>query len=419
MRILWISYIFPPYGGKEGQQGAFQLREIVRRGVEVDVLTIRACREFPNTDSSLVGVIPKCVAIHRTSAGLLSAFRYHQRPASALRTRISDFTALLNNIEWVPIAWRKLRCLQGPYDGIYSLGDPISCHVVAALAKRRFGSRLMLDYGDPYALKPARCNVSWIRLVAQRTLEAWCLRQADVIGMRVDSNADAYKKVFPFLVNTPFVTMYGGVDQEAFDGGSVERPPTFRLLYTGKVYDHTIGVRACLQAVSSLRSRGYKVNLCFLGTAREDVIRHAPCELTDICEFLPYQSATDTMQFQKQASVLLAFGFNYPYAIPSKIAEYLAARRPIVCVERAPNVISELVRKYERGLSAFPDPVDIASKLEQLYNGWVEGTLDKTFRLANPIPEISWSAIVDTILSSLRRDSTSRKGGIHARAHLG
>lgn len=397
-KILWISYIFPPYGGKEGQREAWTLREVTRHQVEVDVLTIRPCPSFPEMDRSLLKVLPESLRIHRTSPGLLSRFRYSKRINRQIRSALNFWS----NVEWAPVAIRALSRLgRQKYDGIYSLGDPITCHLVAAAAKRRFGGRLLLEYGDPYALKPPRTKVSPPRLRLQRLLESWCLKHADAVAMRVDANAEAYRRIFPFLANTQFVTIYGGIDQETYDRVAAEPPEEFVITYTGKLYDHLVGMKECLNAVARLQGEGCRIRLRFVGTTRAELKRYVDAELLDKADFVPFQAADSVIRMQKSSTILLAFGCSYPYAIPSKVSEYLACRRPTLCIEDPSCQISGLVKEYRRGVSVAPDADEIAKTIGVLYRAWCRKNLEEQFELGGTVTAITWRHHAELILRAL------------------
>lgn len=118
--------------------------------------------------------------------------------------------------------------------------------------------------------------------------------------------------------------------------------------------------------------------------------------------FTGHVPASQVISMQRSAALLLAFGFQTPYKISSKIAQYFAARVPILFIgETYDDPGAELVRRYRRGVNASNEADAIANAILDVYGSWQRGDLGRRFDLSRT-GQYSWqqvSAQVRTLLA--------------------
>jgi glycosyltransferase involved in cell wall biosynthesis len=104
---------------------------------------------------------------------------------------------------------------------------------------------------------------------------------------------------------------------------------------------------------------------------------------------------------QSEADVLLLFSNSSPYQLQSKVFEYAAAKRPILCIkQKEPDITENFVKEYHLGWVVQNNEGDIAEFIKsivrkKMYNLPVKSTLD--------INSISWEARAEQFYSFLKR----------------
>lgn len=143
------------------------------------------------------------------------------------------------------------------------------------------------------------------------------------------------------------------------------------IVFTGAVYHaHYDAFRHLLEAIGMLGAGAASLHL---HTPSEPALLAAE-GLTGPIVFHPHAAAASVPAIQQRADVLflpLAFDSPYPELVrtsaPAKMAEYLAARRPILAHAPADSFVSSYVRRHECGLVVDErDPAALAHALERL-----------------------------------------------------
>ncbi|HEX9951069.1 MAG TPA: glycosyltransferase, partial [Rubricoccaceae bacterium] len=325
LRLLVVTYYFPPSGGAGVQRPTKWVKYLGASGVEPSVLTVRA-GAYPALDPSLARDVPAGMTVVRTAApdpfGLYGRMTGRSRgEAVAARTGTVGQSASLPErtarwaranlfvpdarVGWVPFAARAARQMHTahPFDAVLTTGPPHSAHLVGRALARRTGLPWIADLRDPWtdihytgALGRSRAAM---RLDAR--LEASVLREATALVTVTAPLRDAFEE----RAGRPVALVRNGFDPADFDGPPpvLGAPEPFGMLYAGTLYDVPTGL---LKALARLRREGLDVPLRVVGavpeilgaeTARlgiDDLIRTEPP--------LPHDAAVAAM---RAAGVLL------------------------------------------------------------------------------------------------------------------
>ncbi|MFH1370997.1 MAG: glycosyltransferase [Planctomycetota bacterium] len=386
LKILMISYPFPPYGGMSKRNVYFANR-LVEKGHQVDVLSINPSRHFHGYDSSMVDLISPQVRVHRTYAGL---FHHLGHRFGLLKTM---GLASVATAEWFPYGlWRAFwLCRKNRYDAVYCHGDPFLSHLIAYLLKKKFGIPLVAYIGDPRSFGV----YSKGRLVL-RTLEPMCLSSADQIIVNCEETLDGFVHHFPFMTRDKFTVITDGFDERRYETVPPESSDKFRIVYTGVFYQ---GSREPFEFFNALKQlNGERVEALIAGTVPRDYIDYVSDNgLSDKVIFLAHQSYNRVIALQKGASLLLVVGWGLGYQLPGKVFEYIAARRPIFVIRNDDkDVASKLVLNCKRGVSVANDAGKIASSIRNLYGLWQTGKMDSAFDLTT-LRQFDWSNLADNL----------------------
>ena len=145
------------------------------------------------------------------------------------------------------------------------------------------------------------------------------------------------------------------------------------IVYTGAVYEaHFDAVRNLMLAIESLQRPGVKFHL-YTNTRPEDLTTHG---ISGPIVRHPHVAASEMPRIQTEADILfLPLAFHSPYpnlvrtAAPTKLGEYLAARRPLLVHAPHDSFVSWYVRKHDCGVVVDEDdPAKLADAIELILN---------------------------------------------------
>lgn len=404
MRILFISWPFPPYGGMS-QRSVYFANNLTLREHQVDVLASNPSRSFHGYDEAMVGLVADAVRVQRTYPGIFHHLRYAIRKAKAGATSdsgrmlsllwggLDKALSPLTSLEWFPIGlWHgAILCRKNHYDVLYCHGDPFIANVVASLLKRLFEVPLVIYIGDPRYFG----TCSRYRRVLRR-LEHSCLKAADRVVVNCPETLEGYRRHFPGIGKDKFSVITDGFDDTRFREIGSEPADRFRILYSGVFYNESREPLELLKALARLKADGANDDIELL-IAGEEPGRYQQLidelKLDDSVIFLGHQPHDRVIGLQKGAAVLLLIGWSGGYQLPGKLFEYFAARRPILSIRYdRDDVASSIVSRYQRGLVADNDADAIAGAVSRLRELWQQGELDSSFDLTET-REFTWDKL--------------------------
>lgn len=399
LRLLVVTYYFPPSGGAGVQRPLKWVRYLPDANVEPVVLTVRE-GAYPHLDRGMTADVPPGVVVERTPApdpfGVYGRMTGRSRDeAVAARTgRVGESArpaerlarwARANvfvpdaRVGWVPFALARAHRIlrERPIDVVLTTGPPHSAHLVGR-ALRRQGLPWIADFRDPwteihYHDALARTGAAQ-RLDAR--LEQSVLRTADAVVTVSDPLREALTAKG---ARGPVVTIRNGFDPADFAG-----PPEpvqtdrFEVAYVGTLY----GVpTTLLDAVARLRQRGglEHASLHVIGSVPDGL--HAAAEarglggMLHVTPAVPHAEAVRAMQ---RAALLLLTVEPWSYAdavVPGKTFEYLASGRPTLALGPPEGEAARILARTGGGQTLAHGDVDaVAELLRGHHAAWTAGT---------------------------------------------
>jgi hypothetical protein len=346
-----VAYHYPPDSMIGAKRAARMASHLAARGWEVRVLTVRG-GFFDRTDPTLVegaGVrTTRTVTLSPTvlarrlrralKAGRSAGTPRAPRPPGALAAappRLPWWRRWLSMPDehsgWVPAAVAAGLAAGPRPDLVLSSAPPFSAHVVAAMLARLRGSRLVLDYRDPWTTNAASLADSG--RVAMPRLERWCVRRAAAAVATTPAIAASLAALQPGTV----AVVPNGVDEAETSDVAPATFSRFTILYAGTFYGSR-SARPVLRALKAVKEAGLAppqgMALHVMGIASEEVRDEAAAlgvsECLETEDFQPYRRAMSRM---KGADLLLlVVGEAHGGMVPAKLFDYLAAKRPILAI---------------------------------------------------------------------------------------
>ena len=411
MRVLIISLHYPPIAGMSARAMAELSGAMVTAGHQVHVITVAPVDNHPvyRSGGQEMRFIPPGVEVHRIPMGPVNRLVARGMgpagdgaPLDAPRPRIGAIGGSLRraygarrlwqplaipdaSIDWLPAAALKARRLlrTADFDLVVSLGNPHTCHLAACLATRGLGCAWVPFYGDSWALDPGLTRRSALTGAVNRMLERMVLKRAAGVAVCTDAMKSGLVETYGIdparIASTPIAF----TDLDSYEAVKPAPQAGFSLVFTGQIYDSLQDPMPFLRAASRIAAAEMAVS--FVGAIPERYVRAAALGVN--AQFPGWHAPERIIRDQKNAGALLIFGHRGGHAMPSKLFEYFAARRPIlaVCADER-DLVAPLIEKHRRGLIAANRERDIEDALRKLIGLHRRNALDGAFDLS-PLPE--------------------------------
>ncbi|MFN2628204.1 MAG: glycosyltransferase family 4 protein [Gaiellaceae bacterium] len=387
LRVLLVSFYFPPAGGGGVQRSLRFADHLARSGVDVHVLAPDDPR-WLHRDEDLAP--PKGVVVHRARyvgpRGMRPAEELYGRTGVDRLVRRAALTPrrLLipdENVSWLataaPCAIRIAR--REKIDVVVTSSPPSSVHLIGPAIKRLTSARWIADLRDSIVAKQDRRferlavrvkehgNVLVARAVA---------RWADAIVGVTDSIGDEMRALG---ARGRIATIPNGCDFDEFEELDYTVSNRFRITHTGSFF----GRRSCRAFLEAFAQTDPAAVVRFVGDfCAEDVEWAETLGLGDRLElhgFAPHHRAL-AMQRDSEALLLLlpeigARGKDVP---SGKLFEYLAAERPILAAVPPDGTAAALVESARAGRVVAPNDVSaMKNELDEMVRRWRAGSLDR------------------------------------------
>lgn len=400
MRLLVISYYWPPAGGPGVQRWLKTSLALCTAGHEVEVLTVDPAQAtYPLLDESLLSEAAG-ILVHTTWArdwygAYQKLTRRKEVPFSGFANqagspgplqRLSRFVR--GNFflpdprrSWNGYALSAARVLHRkcPYDAVITTGPPHSTHLIGRALKRELAVNWWADFRDPWTdiyYYDRFYPTSWARAV-DAEMERSVLCSADrIITVSRDLQRLFTSKV-PEVAKRCHI-MPNGYDPDDFSATPLPRESSvFTLAYTG-----TLTLEYPVQHVeSALRlvlSQGYSLLLKMAGrpakefeAAMKALSRDFPAFQTDFMGYLPHKDSVALLQWADALRLLIPELPNNRGILTGKLFEYLGSGRPIWGFGPTDGDAQEII--MQSGAGSLFDSADMAS---QRLQSWITSRPD-------------------------------------------
>jgi glycosyltransferase involved in cell wall biosynthesis len=402
IRLLLISFLFPPSGGIAVQRALSLAKYLPSFGFNVHVLKGRNAAS-PSDDPSLLRHVPPSAMVHDAFSpevpfgvrqriwNLVSRSRPAAGPKSSIGPgRPSAAARLVKRVArrifcpepeifWVPFALRKVRQIirRNGIEAVIVTVPPFSALEVGTRLKREFPNlKLISDFRDEwlsfYVNEFDFQNDPHTKRRAAE-IERAAVNASDLVVAVTESSRLEIRKRYPELPDSRFACLHNGYDPELIP----RLPPVTRsgqdrgkviVTHLGTVYK-TASPRYYLDALDglpeALRSR---FETRFIGRIAEEE-RQTLANRKSLVRDLGFMPQPEAIQRVSETEYLLLTMTN-DISLPGKLFEYLAMGKPILALSRANSEVHEILKTTRTGLCVdFSDPAAIQSMLHQAAAG--------------------------------------------------
>lgn len=387
MRILIISYFFPPYNNI----GAVRVGKLAEYwlGKGHDVKVISAFDQpfepslpmrFPEERVSYthwinVNAIPEMVSGGRKKI----AKQGFSSVQSTLGSLGRIYKTLLNfpdgQIGWYPFgvkAAKKIILGGWKPDLIYASYKPATSLLIARKIALLFDIPWVAELRDLWTDNHYYAFPSWRKWI-EKSIERRVLSSTSAVVTVSEPLAETLRS----KVQAPVATILNGFDPNDYPAieGKLFSEDRLNIAYTGMVYAGKQDPSPLFAALKGLHCAD-KVRVYFFGRYLQEIERlaeqHGVKHLVSVSEAVPYGQA---IQIQMQSDVLLLLLWNDKGergVYTGKLFEYFGARHPILAIGSENGIAGELIQERKAGMIS-NDPAELAKQLEE----WVSIKLEK------------------------------------------
>lgn len=385
VRILLISYYFPPYNSI----GAVRLGKIAAflydQGHDVRVLTA----DRQPFEKSLPHPLPAENVLYtsrinlRKPADLLQGGEEKavaegsvpQGTGWSLGRRIWWLYRMLvyfpdMQVGWYPYAVKAGKRLLKTWtpDLIYASGMPFTGHLVARRLAHHSSVPWIGELRDLWM-----DNHYYEFPFLRRWLEGWLEKRTLGDAIALVTVSEPFAKKLKERFSCHVAVIMNGVDAQApaLPPPTGSSGPELTLLHAGMLYEGKRDPSPLFKALALLGDERSKVNVRFYGRQISGVLplakRYGVEDCVEVHGPVPHH---ESLRLQNTHDVLLLLLWADPREegnYPGKLFEYLGSRRPVLIIGAENNVSCHLVQDHKAGL-VLNDPEKLASQLRQ----WVE-----------------------------------------------
>ncbi len=365
-KILIVSYYFPPYGGG----GIIRIHNFVKYlpefGFLPEVITLKEeyyekvyfIPELLKEYSKKVKVVrtnsiePKRGRLKDKIYGLKEKTFWDRLFLSFIKKTLNKMLIPDRTILWLPYALFKARNIlrNDAVDLIFSTSPPFSSNIIAFLLHKLTGKPFIVDYrddwvGNKFYSSPNR----HLRFLLEKRLEYYLIKCAAKVITSTYESIYLFRKKYPQIDESKYQYIPNGYDPEYFEKShlrnffnlSTKSQQKINFVYTGSL---TIKRDPCffLQAVKEILTENPNLNntirVSFIGFthySHKNLIKNL--HLDDVVSFNEGISPREIAKFlQEKTDVCLLFQRETEggkTAIPGKLYEYFASRKPILCMD--------------------------------------------------------------------------------------
>ncbi|MBN3034345.1 MAG: glycosyltransferase family 4 protein [Bacteroidales bacterium] len=404
-RVLVITYYWPPSGGAGVQRWLKFVKYLRDYGWEPVVYTPEN-PEPPVFDETLLYDVPEGIRVikrpirepylvykrltgQKKSDRITAGFLSERQSRNTLAERVSVWVRGNLFIPdarkfWIRPSVRFLRkwLAENPVDAMVTNGPPHSMHLIGLGVKQNLGIPWLADFRDPWTgidFYDRLMLTSWADRKHHR-MERMVLEHADMVTTVSPSWADDLGK----LASARIRVVTNGFDEKDFLAFTPAAPGHFDITHIGslnsdrnpeKLWEVLAGLHHDHEAFRD------KMRIRFIGKTDARVLESlARNGLTDAVEIIGYLPHREVLEKAASSAVLLLPLNNTPNVkgiIPGKIFEYLAARRPILCIGPEEGDSAAIIRSTGAGqVAGFSDREHMKWIVESYFRDFSEGLLN-------------------------------------------
>ena len=397
MKVLIITYYWPPAGGSGVQRWLKFVKYLQEFGIEPVVYTVENAN-YLKQDASLLNEVPKGIEILKhpiwEPTALLFWKKSKQQTKGISNVSKGGFLSFIRGNFFIPdpkVFWVKpsVSYLQKYLDNhtidvIISTGPPHSMHLIAEKLHQKNTVKWLADFRDPWSDLYYNKDFNQLAFAKNKNkrLEERILRNSDCILTVSNSLKEELEKT---AKKVEVIT--NGFDDEFSASNNVILDTKFSISYIGLLPKQSnpkllFKVLKGLCKESEIFKKDLKLN--FIGDISEEVkVEILANKLDENTDFVGYVSHQEAIAYQNKSQVLLLLIPNVKNnegILTGKLFEYLKAKRPILAIGPEKGDLATILQETNSGVIVnFDAEEKLKLEIEALYQKYKEDKLTVNF----------------------------------------
>ena len=403
-KVLIVTYYWPPSGGSGVQRWLRIVKYLKEYGWEPVVYTPEN-PEYPETDTSFLKDIPEGLEIirqpiwepyqaykrivglekeDRIAAGFLTE-KKKNRLAEAVSVWLRGNLFIPDaRCFWIrpSVKYLKHYLRDNELSAIISNGPPHSMHLIALALHGQSGIPWLADFCDPWTSIDFydMLRLTWLADKRHHTLEKRVLSAANVVTVVTPNMADEFKRIvdrkYPVITNG-----FDDADLPLLEGVGLDQK--FSIAHIGslvpgrnpKILWDTLG-----KMVKSDSQFASHVEIKLVGktdlSVTESIIEAGLEPFLRKINYLPHDEALRETRKSQVLLLLINQAQNARGIVTGKLFEYLAVRRPVLCLGPEDGDASMILMKTGAGIAVdYNDGVKLENLIGEYYRKFLNGEL--------------------------------------------
>jgi glycosyltransferase involved in cell wall biosynthesis len=392
-KVLIITYYWPPAGGISVQRWVKFVKYSRESGFEPIVYTV-SNGEYPILDAARDHGLPKDITVikrpiwepyhfYKIFSGKKSKAGGRDEIKSAdTATFTQKISIWLRGNFFIPDArcfWIKPSVKfiteylkANPVDAVVSTGPPHTTHLIALGLKEKLKLKWLADFRDPWTTMDYYKDLTLTKWADRKhhMLELEVLTRADVVtvvGRAMEKEFDAKG------ANVKVVT--NGFDEDDFVSNEVPLDKDFSIVHTGSLYESR-NPHALWNALGELKKENHpliqSLKVKLIGNTDRSVIDSAKSagleSKLEVFASVPHAEAIRNMKSAQLLMLQIDRSQSAQWVVTGKLFEYLAAKRPILCIGPTDGDAASILNQTKAGSTfGFDDVKGIKKHLINLY----------------------------------------------------
>ncbi len=378
MRILCISPLFPPVADSESFCAGKMVLGLMESGADVTVIH---CSNFRSPTIRCLDQSELWLPLMRVARDI---------PLNTRRERARSLLAGLNYCAPVYARWiddvvcRATRShSRTPYDVVYSRSLPMIAHVCGYWCSRRLKVPWVANINDPwdYHLFPGQAKTS-ASLLYRSFSDHWLrktLLSADVVTYPCDRLQSYHAEISGIEHDAEIVPHVGNCSEQA---SCRER---FTLVHAGKLGTAEMTGRSATGLLKGIKGFIDQTNiqreclqLVLVGPADDQTRRQVDdLGLGESVRWVERVSYEKSLEYIARASVcvLVEGRLSEGIFLPSKLIDYIVARKPVLALSPARGVVADMASTHGIIRVDGDDAVDVQKAITRLFYVFGQGNL--------------------------------------------
>ncbi|QXP67150.1 glycosyltransferase family 4 protein [Polaribacter sp. AHE13PA] len=394
MKVLIITYYWPPAGGSGVQRWLKFVKYLQEFGIEPIVYTVDNVK-YPKEDNTLINEVPKNIEVLKQAiwepTDILFWKKNTPQKSGISNASNGGVLSFIRGNFFIPdpkVFWvnSSVKYLQkyldaNKIDAIISTGPPHSMHLIAQKLHEQNNIKWLADFRDPWS--DLYYNKDFKQLsfakIRNKKLEEKVLKNADcVLTVSNALKTEFAKKASRVEVIT------NGFDDEVLTNSSSVLDTAFSISYIGLLPKQS-NPKVLFKVLKELclQDEGFKkdLKLNFIGDISNEVKEEiSQNNLTENSNFVGYVAHEKAIAYQQKAQVLLLLIPNVEKSkgiLTGKLFEYLTAKRPILAIGPEDGDLSEIVKETNAGVVVdFDNGKKLSLEILKLYHQYKKGSLE-------------------------------------------